>query len=57
MSPTWSPNNDKIAYVSFENHRPEIFIQTLATGDRVKLPNITKSSSAPAWSPDEKYMA
>ena len=57
MSPTWSPNNDKIAYVSFENHRPEIFIQTLATGDRVKLPNITKSSSAPAWSPDERYMA
>ena len=30
MSPTWSPKNDKIAYVSFENNRPEIFIQTLA---------------------------
>ena len=57
MSPTWSPKNNKIAYVSFENHRPEIFIQTLATGERVKLNNGNLSSSAPAWSPNEKFMA
>jgi len=57
MSPTWSPKNNKIAYVSFENHRPEIFIQTLATGERVKLINGNTSSSAPAWSPNEKFMA
>ena len=57
MSPTWSPKNNKIAYVSFENHRPEIFIQTLATGERVKLVNGNVSSSAPAWSPNEKFMA
>jgi TolB protein len=57
MSPTWSPKNNKIAYVSFENHRPEIFIQTLATGERVKLINGNFSSSAPAWSPNEKFMA
>lgn len=57
MSPTWSPNNKKIAYVSFENNKPEIFIQTLETGLREKLPNNNYSSSAPAWSPNEKYMA
>ena len=57
MSPTWSPKNNKIAYVSFENNRPEIFIQTLATGERVKLINGNFSSSAPAWSPNEKFMA
>jgi TolB protein len=57
MSPTWSPKNNKIAYVSFENNRPEIFIQTLATGERVKLINGSLSSSAPAWSPNEKFMA
>ena len=57
MSPTWSPKNDKIAYVSFENNRPQIFIQTLSTGDRIKLIDGNKSSSAPAWSPNEKFMA
>ena len=57
MSPTWSPNNDKIAYVSFENNRPEIFVQVLATGERNKLIKGNSSTSAPAWSPDEKYMA
>ena len=57
MSPTWSPNNDKIAYVSFENHRPEIFVQTLATGERKKINNENKSSSAPAWSPNGDFMA
>ena len=57
MSPTWSPKNDKIAYVSFENNKPEIFIQTLATGERIKLLSDNKSSSAPAWSPNGKFMA
>ena len=57
MSPTWSPNNSRIAYVSFENYRPEIYIQTLATGERIKLLKGDRSSSAPAWSPDGKYMA
>ena len=57
MSPTWSPHNNKIAYVSFENNKPEIFIQTLETGLREKLPNNNNSSSAPAWSPNQKYMA
>ena len=57
MSPTWSPKNDKIAYVSFENNRPQIFIQTLSTGERIKLLKGKKSSSAPSWSPDERFMA
>ena len=57
MSPTWSPKNDKIAYVSFENNRPQIFIQTLSTGERINLLGGNKSSSAPAWSPNEKFMA
>jgi len=57
MSPTWSPDNNKIAYVSFENNRPEIFIQTLSTGERKKLIDNNISNSAPAWSPNGQLIA
>ncbi|MEC7885902.1 MAG: Tol-Pal system beta propeller repeat protein TolB [Pseudomonadota bacterium] len=57
MSPAWSPDNKHIAYVSFENRRPQIFIQTLSTGKRKKLFGGKVSSSAPAWSPDGKKLA
>ena len=57
MSPTWSPKNDKIAYVSFENNRPEIFIQTLATGEEKNFWKAIIRIVHQAWSPDGKFIA
>lgn len=57
MSPSWSPDGQSLAYVSFENKRPEIFIQHLATAKRSKLSGFKGINGAPSWSPDGKHLA
>ncbi|MGK0249487.1 MAG: TolB protein [Oleispira sp.] len=57
ISPAWSNDGKKIAYVSFENGRSEIFIQEIATGKREKIASFKGSNSAPAFSPDGTQMA
>ncbi|MCX7897104.1 MAG: Tol-Pal system beta propeller repeat protein TolB [Rhodocyclaceae bacterium] len=57
MSPAWSPDGAKLAYVSFEQKKPVIYIHDLATGRRHVLANFKGSNSAPAWSPDGKRLA
>ncbi|NOR70500.1 MAG: Tol-Pal system protein TolB, partial [Methylomarinum sp.] len=49
MSPVWSPDKKKIAYVSFENKRSAIYIQTLATGKRIKVAAYRGINGAPAF--------
>jgi len=57
MSPSWSPDGQSLAYVSFENNRPEIFIQHLATAKRSKITGFKGINGAPNWSPDGKELA
>lgn len=57
MSPTWSPDGKKFAYVSFESGYPVIFLQERATGKRDKLAAFPGINGAPAWSPDGRYLA
>ncbi len=57
MSPSWSPDGESLAYVSFENERPEIFIQHLATAKRSKVSGFKGINGAPSWSPDGKQLA
>ena len=57
MSPAWSADGKKIAYVSFENKRPEIYIQTLVTGKRKKVPSFKGANNSPAFSPDGTELA
>ena len=57
MSPSWSPDGKSLAYVSFENRRPEIYIQQLATARRSKVSGFSGLNSAPSWSPDGKFLA
>jgi TolB protein len=57
ISPAWSPDGKQLAYVSFENKKPVVYIQTLATRARKAVANFKGSNSAPAWSPDGKRLA
>lgn len=57
MSPAWSPDGAKIAYVSFEERRAIVYVQSLSTRERRVVADFPGSNSAPAWSPDGKKLA
>jgi TolB protein len=57
ISPAWSPDGKRVAYVSFEDRKPVIYIHELTTGKRISLSNQKGNNSAPAWSPDGKKVA
>ncbi|MBZ6066809.1 Tol-Pal system beta propeller repeat protein TolB [Aeromonas schubertii] len=57
MSPSWSPDGSKLAYVSFENQRPEIYIQDIYTQQRSLLTSFRGINGAPKWSPDGSRLA
>ena len=57
MSPAWSPDGSKLAYVSFEKGKPSIWIQEVLTGKREKVSSFKGLNGAPAWSPDGRYLA
>jgi TolB protein len=57
ISPAWSWDGTRLAYVSFESRRPVVYVHTLASGVRRALANFQGSNSAPAWAPDGRTLA
>jgi TolB protein len=57
ISPAWSPDGTRLAYVSFEQKKPVVYVQSLVTGSRQAVANFWGSNSAPAWSPDGRRLA
>ncbi len=57
MSPSWSPDGRKIAYVSFEEGQSAIYVQEVFTGQRQKVTSYKGINGAPAWSPDGRKLA
>jgi len=56
MSPAWSPDGSRIAYVSFDQKKPVVVVQNLAQGTTRVVANFRGNNSAPAWSPDGRNL-
>lgn len=57
ISPAWSPEGGRIAYVSFEQRKPIVYLHDLQKGSRSILANFEGSNSAPGWAPDGEHLA
>jgi len=56
MSPAWSPDSRELAYVSFEGDVSTIYVQTLRSGNRIKVSSRAGINGAPAFSPDGRKL-
>jgi dipeptidyl aminopeptidase/acylaminoacyl peptidase len=57
-SPRWSPNADRLAYVSTaDGGRPQIFVRWMQTGQTAKLAELLDAPGNLEWSPDGKWIA
>jgi TolB protein len=57
MSPAWSPDGSRLAYVSFDQKKPIVVVQNLAQGTTRIVAGFRGNNSAPAWSPDSRFLA
>jgi TolB protein len=57
LSPAWSPDGRRLAYVSFERGNSTIYVQEINTGARSVVASFKGINGAPAFSPDGSRLA
>jgi TolB protein len=57
ISPAWSPDGSKVAYASYEQNKPVVYVHDLVSRQRRVLANEKGNISAPSWSPDGTKLA
>ncbi|KUR70104.1 translocation protein TolB [Novosphingobium fuchskuhlense] len=56
LTPRYSPDYSKIAYLSFLNGTPRIYVYDIGTGQQRLVTEGKGPTFAPRWSPDGKYI-
>ncbi|HZF32129.1 MAG TPA: Tol-Pal system beta propeller repeat protein TolB [Gammaproteobacteria bacterium] len=56
MSPAWSPDARRLAYVSFEGNQSAVYVQTLRSGMREKVSGRPGVNGSPSFSPDGREL-
>ncbi len=57
LSPAWSPDGEKLAFTSFKDENPNLYLLNLRNSTQYRLSDGKGLNSAPAWSPDGKRLA
>lgn len=57
LSPAWSVDGRRLAYVSFEDKRPKVYLESLIDNRRELIAEFNGINGAPAWSPDGRRLA
>jgi acylaminoacyl-peptidase len=56
-SPRWSPEGNRLLYVSSEDGSAQVFVRWMDSGQTAELTNVTESPGNITWSPDGKWVA
>lgn len=57
MSPEWSPDGSKLAYVTFENKKSQVVVHDIRSGARKVIGSLRGHNGAPSFSPDGSRVA
>ena len=53
----WSPDGSRLAYLSNEEGKPQLYVRWMDTGQTALVTNVTSNPSNITWSPDGKHIA
>src|SRR3989442_1620837 len=56
-SPRWSPDGEKLAFISARDGESQIWTIDVSNGALKKITNISTGAGDPVWSPDGKWLA